>query len=80
MVGELKADIVNAVNILPRPDRVLRTVSPRTILYGRRKPNMKMKRVSYIIYAYVYTYTDYTMETTCIPAIALMAPSKHDNS
>ena len=59
------------MNTFPRKDGISTTMSPGTIVDGRGKPRMDIKRIIFGSFAYVFTDTDNTMKTRGVPTIAL---------
>ena len=71
MIRELQAGIIKALNNFTRKDGISTTMSPGTIVDGREKPRLNIKKISFGSFAYVFNDTDNTMDKRVITAIVL---------
>jgi hypothetical protein len=65
------AGIINALNTFPSDNGISVHLSPESIVDGRNKMDMNVKRINFGSYAYIHTGTSNDMNTRSVPAVAL---------
>ena len=71
MTKELISGVVNILNAFPVENGISDTLSPGTIVDGRRKLNLINKRINFGAYAHIHTGTHNSMKSRSVPCIAL---------
>ena len=61
-VGEIIAGIRNIINALPAKDEVSDTLSPGTIVDGRQKFDMSVRRIIFVSFAFIKVGITNTMK------------------
>ena len=65
------AGIINALNTFPSDNGISVHLSSGSIVDGRNKMDMNVKRINFGSYAYIHTGTSNNMNTRSVPAVAL---------
>ena len=71
MVRELLAGIMNMMNAVPNMNGISDTMSPGTMVDGRSKLDVSLKRINFGSYAFIHIDTNTTMKSRSILGIAL---------
>jgi len=66
------------INKFPAKNGVSTILSPEEIVEGRRKIDMRLRRIAYGQYAQVHTGTDRTAQARSVDAIALNQKNDHE--
>jgi hypothetical protein len=71
MVRELLAGIMKMMNAVPNMNGISDTMSPGTMVDGRSKLDVSLKRINFGSYAFIHIDTNNTMKSRSVPGIAL---------